>query len=84
MSKFIRFKKYCVFKWDDFGKYLTDEEKDIASKLIGKISQGRLNDDKALKQYIIVNQSMPYAEQVWQLIQDHWEDSQEQSLEVKE
>jgi len=72
-KKFERYDKYCVFKWSDFSKYLGKEKQKILGILLNKIEEGRISREKKLHRYVVVNQELPYAEQVWKLIQEYWE-----------
>jgi len=74
-TEFKRYNKYCVFKWDDANKYLTTHDLMAIDNVLTKIRNARFRDGKVDHKYIVVNQEMPYTEQVWQLIQEHWEET---------
>ena len=71
--EFKRYNKYIVLKCDDVEKYLTIQEQGMLDKMRLTIVAERQTDGKAGHSYVVVNEEMPYAEQVWELIQEHWE-----------
>ena len=70
--KFKRYNKYYVLKIGDIDKYLNSPEKVVLVNIADKISEGRHGDGKQDKSYVVVNQEMPYAKKVWQLIEKQW------------
>lgn len=77
MEEFKRENKYLVLKHGDIELYLTKRDKaDLNIMLLG-IAKGRIDMGKKPNHYVVVNEDEPYAEQVWQLIQEHWEASNE-------
>ncbi len=70
--KFKRYNKYYVLKIGDIDRYLNSSEKVELATIAGKVSTGRRSDGKQDKDYVVVNQEMPYAEKVWQLIEKQW------------
>jgi len=83
MAEFKRYLKYGVFKWTDAEKYLTKQELESFSSFLLQIRNGRFRDGKKLHDYVVVNQEMPYAGQVWKLIQEHWEQAEIKRQEGK-
>lgn len=73
MVGFMRENKYLVLKWDDIQKHLSDVEREALDDLIDNIAIGRMGKRKTENNYVVINEDEPYAEQVWQLIQKHWE-----------
>jgi len=70
-TRFVRYAKYEVMKLDDIDRYLSDEQKEQLYDIIGTIQVGRLGIRKpACNSYVVVNEDMPYAEQVWKLIEE--------------
>ena len=70
--EFKRYNKYYVLKIGDMNKYLSSSELVALVNIANKISEGRHNDGKQDKNYVVVSEGMPYAEKVWQLIEEHW------------
>ncbi len=71
MSGFIRYAKYEVIKIDDIDKFLSPEQKRSLEDVIHTIQVGRVQEGKpACNKYVVVNGDMPYAEQVWKLIEE--------------
>lgn len=63
--------KFCVFKVADIQKYLTDDEKIILEHISERIEAGRVKDGKTPgNKYVLCNQDEPYAEKVWQVIEE--------------
>lgn len=76
MANFKRYAKYEVMKLDDIEKFLSKTQRYELLKIIHRIQKGRKAEGKMpCNSYVVVNEDMPYAEQVWQLIQKHWEAS---------
>ena len=75
--EFKRYNKYLVLKWSDIEKYLTIQEQGMLDKMRLAIAAERETDGKTEHDYVVINEKMPYAEQVWRLIQEHWEVSNE-------
>lgn len=70
-KEFVRYEKYEVMKLDDMDKYLTSEQRKQLDTVIGIIQAGRVHDNKVpCNRYVVVNEDMPYAEQVWKLIEE--------------
>ena len=72
-NKFKRYNKYLVLKISDLEQYLSREDHKMLALIVEKVRQNRILKGKKIHQYIVVNQELPYAEQVWKLIQDYWE-----------
>lgn len=70
MSEFQREHRYYVAKVSDARKYLTDLEQGILAGLLGKITGGRLQDDKAPLICCVVEQDWPEYEPTWQAIEE--------------
>ena len=70
-----RYNKYLVIKRADIDKYLSQDAKAILDYLTEKIDTGRLMEKKPLHNYIVVNQTEPYAEKVWELIEENKDES---------
>ena len=69
---FKRYAKYEVMKLEDIDKYLTPTQKTNLDDIILSIHKGRIKNGKApCNHYVVVNEDMPYAEQVWKLIEDY-------------
>ena len=69
---FKRYAKYEVMKLEDIDKYLTPTQKTNLDDIILSIHKGRVKNGKApCNHYVVVNEDMPYAEQVWKLIEDY-------------
>lgn len=77
--KFKREMKYLVLKWDDIDKYLLPKDGDLLDMretlmwIVETVDARRKAANKALNNYVVVNEDEPYAEQVWKLIQECWE-----------
>jgi len=70
-KEFVRYAKYEVMKLDDIDKYLSFDQRTELNTIIGTIQAGRVHDNKpACNKYVVVNEDMPYAEQVWKLIEE--------------
>ena len=50
------------------------------------IREGREEEGRKDNSYVVVNEDEPYAEQVWKLVQDHWEEEEQRrkALELYE
>ena len=60
---------YIVIKQDDAKKYLSQEEKHELINILGKISNGRMNDSKHPDNtYYVCNTDEPYADAVHKVI----------------
>lgn len=66
---FERFDKYMVLKNSDIATYLTERERELLYKLEEKINYCRDEDDKDVNEYVVVNETAPYAECIWGLIE---------------
>lgn len=73
MKKFKMENKYLVLKWDDISQHLTDPEREQLDNIMDSVAIGRMGQRKKDNTYVVVNEDEPYAEQVWQLIQEYWE-----------
>ncbi len=71
MKKFKRENKYLVLKWDDIKEYTNDEQKKWIERTCFSIRNHRLAHGKKDNSYVVVNEDEPYAEKVWQMIQEH-------------
>jgi hypothetical protein len=60
--------KYLVLKLDDIEKYLSPLAKEQLNHICSRIGLGRTNDGKKDNHYVVVNESEPYAEKVWDMI----------------
>jgi len=70
-SEFKRYAKYEVMKLDDIDKFLSDAQKRALEDVSRTIQEGRVREGKpACNRYVVVNEDMPYAEQVWKLIEE--------------
>ncbi len=82
MEEFKRYDKYYVVKVADVNKYLNDEKplmtRPTFHALLEDIRRGREADGKKSHSYVVVNEDMPYARKVWQLIQEHWEKEEQE------
>lgn len=76
VGKFKRYNKYIVLKIADINQYLTEDERLTLHNLSWKIQNARAAIGKEPNSYVVVNQDMPYANKVWELIQKDWEDNQ--------
>ena len=65
-----RFNKYIVVKRVDVPKYLSFAEEDLFLKLLAIIEYGRAQDGRTQSRYVVVNEDKPYAEKVWQFIEE--------------
>lgn len=71
VGEFIRYAKYEVMKLVDIDKFLSDEQKTNLDSITKSIQEGRVKEGKpACNRYVVVNEDMPYAEQVWKLIEE--------------
>ena len=62
--------RYIVFKRADIKRYLSDQEEEQLSQLLGRMQQGRITDGKRpYHDYICVRQDAKYAGAVWALIE---------------
>ena len=60
---------YIVIKRDDAEKYLSQEEIHVLTNMLGKISDGRLDDNKYPNNtYYVCNTDEPYADAVHKVI----------------
>ena len=65
-----RYDKYIVVKRFDVLKYLSFSQEFLFQEFLVKIESGRTRDGKAPKRYVVVGEDQPYAETVWQLIEE--------------
>lgn len=68
MSEFKREDKYLVLKKSDIESVLSDEEKRRLHNICLRISESRQSRGKFDSSYVVVKESEPYADQVWELI----------------
>jgi len=76
--EFKREIKYLVLKWDDIEKYLNKYEREELLASVEKIDAHRSLSGKKQNTYVVVNEDEPYAEKVWELIQEYEEKRAEQ------
>lgn len=77
MKEFKRESKYLVVKLGDIEEYLIPPDKEALDEMLKMIRAYRVSEGKPkTNSYVVVNEDEPYAEQVWELIQKHWETSQ--------
>lgn len=62
--------RYLIFKVKDIHQYLTDEEKNLLSKLSLKIAHGRFEDDRRQLEAIVVEKDWPEYEPTWLAIEN--------------
>ena len=67
---FQKYNKYLVLKYDDVEKYVTEQGQKWLDAVCGQIGEGRAKDGKVrTNSYIVVNEDMKCAKQVWKLIE---------------
>jgi len=76
MKKFKRENKYLVLKTEDIERYLVGSQRTELDEVCRFIRANRLAEDRKNNAYVVVNEDEPYAEKVWQLIQEHEEQQQ--------
>lgn len=69
MSEFQREHRYYVAKVSDVKKYLTDCERSILAALLGKLTAGRVQDDKDPLICAVVERDWPEYEPTWAAIE---------------
>ena len=69
------YSKYLVLKWEDIEKYLTQTDfMETLLALCKYIEHCRGLNGKKDNSYVVVNEDEPYAEQVWELIEEEAND----------
>ena len=77
---FKRENKFLVLKSEDIEKYLDSYLKGHLESITAVIEESREEVGKKTNSYIVVNEDEPYAEQVWALIQAHWEEEEQERM----
>jgi len=62
--------KYLVLKWDDINNTLNNSETRKLAMMLKKISIARAKDDKGERDYVVVSDSLPMYEEVYQTVLD--------------
>lgn len=86
MVEFKRESRFLVLKQDDIDRYLDSYLKSHLESITAMIREGREEEGRKDNSYVVVNEDEPYAEQVWKLVQDHWEEEEQRrkALELYE
>ena len=66
----LRYNKYLVLKQADINKYLSIEQRNALEYVVRFIANQRKADGLKHNTYVVVNEDEPYAEKVWQLIEE--------------